>query len=138
MFKKNQKFHEISKNQFFFQKIEMFENIFFSQKKNLCFPILGICNSTRALRFGLILRRKISKNLEKSLKVTCFSKTKLFLNGKKKKKIILVLPIEEISLQPELSSPPRFRIEGRSPERFTRTEILMSYIVYQNGMMNFI
>ena len=27
------------------------------------------------------------------------------------------MPIEEISLQPELSGPPRFRIQGGSPER---------------------
>ena len=32
--------------------------------------------------------------------------------------ILLVLPFEEISLRPELSSPPRFRAKGgRSPER---------------------
>ena len=33
--------------------------------------------------------------------------------------ILLVLPIEEISLRPELSSPARFRIQGGSPERDT-------------------
>ena len=35
--------------------------------------------------------------------------------------IPLVLPIEEISLRPELSSPPRFRIQGGSPECETQT-----------------
>ena len=45
----------------------------------------------------------------------------------------LVLPIEEISLRPELSSPTRFRIQGGYPERYGRTdkggrtEILVSY-----------
>ena len=31
--------------------------------------------------------------------------------------ILLVLPFEEISLRPELSTPPRFRIQGGYPER---------------------
>ena len=35
---------------------------------------------------------------------------------KKNNDILLVLPIEEISLRPEVSSPPRFRIQGGSPE----------------------
>ena len=39
-----------------------------------------------------------------------------------KNAILLVLPIEDISLRPELSSPPRFRIQGRYPERYGRTE----------------
>ena len=34
---------------------------------------------------------------------------------KKKNAILLVLPIEEISLRPELSSSPRFRIQGGYP-----------------------
>ena len=54
---------------------------------------------------------------------------------KKKNAIPLVLPIEEISLQPELSSLPRFRIQGGYPERDTRkderTEILVSNIGLQ-------
>ena len=33
-----------------------------------------------------------------------------------KNAIILVLSIEEIILQPELSTPPRFRFQGGSPE----------------------
>ena len=36
---------------------------------------------------------------------------------KQKNAILLVLPIEEISLRPELSSPPRLRIQGGYPER---------------------
>ena len=35
------------------------------------------------------------------------------------KNIFLVLPNEEISLGPELSRPPRFRIQGGQPERDT-------------------
>ena len=38
------------------------------------------------------------------------------------------MPIEEISLRPELSSPPIFRIQGGSPERDAHMEILMSNI----------
>ena len=41
---------------------------------------------------------------------------------KKKNAILLVLPIEEISLQPELSSPPCFRIQGGWSERDERTD----------------
>ena len=40
-----------------------------------------------------------------------------FTEEKEKNAIILVLPIEEISLRPELSSPARFRIQGGYPER---------------------
>ena len=40
---------------------------------------------------------------------------------KKKNAILLVLPIEEISLRPELSSSPRFRIQGGWSERDTPT-----------------
>ena len=40
-----------------------------------------------------------------------------------KNAILLVLPIEEISLQTELSSPPRFRIQGEYPERDIHTYI---------------
>ena len=38
----------------------------------------------------------------------------IFPKKKKKNAILLVLLIEEISLQPKLSSPPRFRIQGGS------------------------
>ena len=63
---------------------------------------------------------KIWKNLKKSL---FFKKSEnfefIFCSPKKRKEnaILLVLPIEEISLRPELSSPARFRIQGGSPER---------------------
>ena len=61
----------------------------------------------------------MSKNLKKSL---FFKKSENFENiffcrKKKKNAIPLVLPIEEISLRPELSSPARFRIQGGYPER---------------------
>ena len=46
--------------------------------------------------------------------------------------ILLILPIKEISLQPELSSPARFRFQGGYPERDggggVRMEILVSNI----------
>ena len=61
-----------------------------------------------------------------------FSFKFFFLAEKKKKNAIpLVLPIEEISLRPELSSPARFRFQG-GPLSVTdgrtheRTEILLS------------
>ena len=44
---------------------------------------------------------------------------KIYFFHRKKNAILLVLPIEEISLRPELSSPTRFRIQGGSPERDT-------------------
>ena len=60
---------------------------------------------------------KIWKNLKKSQKITFFQKIwkfwkYFFFAEKKKNAILLVLPNEEISLRPELSSPPRFRIQG--------------------------
>ena len=66
--------------------------------------------------------RKISKNhfFSKNLKIL-----KIFFFRRKKNKknaIILVLPNEEIILRPELSSPPRFRIQGGYPERYGRTK----------------
>ena len=79
----------------------------FSAKKNninknvLRFSILGIYNSTRALQSSPILRQKFWKHFKKSQKKICL-----------KNAIILVLLIEEISLRPELTSPPRFRFQG--------------------------
>ena len=54
-------------------------------------------------------RQQIKKSLfsKKSENFEIFSFAK-----RKKNAILLVLPIREISLQPELSSPPRFRIQG--------------------------
>ena len=54
-----------------------------------------------------------------------------FFMQRKKNAFLLVLVIEEIGFQPELSSPPRFRIQGRYPERYgggQRKEILVSNI----------
>ena len=67
--------------------------------------------------------QKIQKNHFFSQKISKFRN--YFVSRRKKEKkmnaIILVLPNEEISLRPELSSPPRFRIQGGYPERYTRT-----------------
>ena len=62
---------------------------------------------------------KKSENLEKSQKIWKFWRRKNVSPKKEEEKnaIPLVLPIEEISLRPELSSPARFRIQGGSPER---------------------
>ena len=66
---------------------------------------------------------KISKNFKKSVfffKTENFEEEKKFRRKKEEKNAIpLVLPIEEISLRPELSSPARFRIQGGYPERDT-------------------
>ena len=64
------------------------------------------------------------KNLKNFQKITFFLKKIWKLWEKKislprKNAILLVLPIENISLQPELSSPANFRIQGGSPERDT-------------------
>ena len=53
-----------------FQNTETFEKYYFSAKRKeeeknpLCFSILGICDSTRALRFNPILRKKSGKLLK--------------------------------------------------------------------------
>ena len=66
---------------------------------------------------------KKSENLKKSQKISknhFFSFlfiTFFFAEKRKENAILLVLPIEEISLQQELSSPARFRIQGGYPER---------------------
>ena len=59
---------------------------------------------------------KMSENPKKNI---FFSKNLIFF----KKAILLVLPIEEISIRPELSSQPRFRIQGGGyRERYKRKE----------------
>ena len=67
---------------------------------------------------------KKSENLKKSQKIPFFPKKKSNWRkknfAKKSRKINaipLVLPIEEVSLWPELSSPDPFRFQGGSPER---------------------
>ena len=58
------------------------------------------------------------KNPKKSLffkKSENYERKKIF--AEKKNAILLVLPIEEISFRPKLSSPARFRIQGGYPER---------------------
>ena len=67
---------------------------------------------------------KKSKNLEekKSPQKSLFSKNMKILKISffcRKNAIPLVLPIEEISLRPELFSPARSRIQGGYPERDT-------------------
>ena len=75
--------------------------------------------------------KKIRKNKKKSQKYPQKSITNPFFFKKlsdnleniffrQKNYILLVLPIEEISLRPELSTPPRFRIQGGQPECDTR------------------
>ena len=67
---------------------------------------------------------KTLKNLEKSQQITFYFSKK----EEENKNILLVLPIEEISLQPELSSPPRFRIQAGGSIGIgngRRTEILV-------------
>ena len=63
--------------------------------------------------------KKISKNIKKSLFFA------------KKNAILLVFQYYEDGIRPELSSPPRFRFQGGSPERTDegrRKEILVSEI----------
>ena len=65
---------------------------------------------------------KKSRNMKKSEKITFFKQSENFeekknILQKEKNAILLVKPIEEISLRPELSTPPRFRIQGGYPER---------------------
>ena len=64
--------------------------------------------------------KKISKNpkFQKSPKNPKKNVLRFFFLPKKKNAFPLVLPIEEISLPPELSSPLRFRIQGGWSERY--------------------
>ena len=62
----------------------------------------------------------LKKRFKKSKKIFFFQKIWNFKKRKKnaeKNAILLVLTNEEISLRPELVSPPHFRIQGGSPER---------------------
>ena len=52
----------------------------------------------------------------KGCQMAAVKKKKKFAEEKKKNAISLVLPIEEISLRPDLSSSARFRIQGGYPE----------------------
>ena len=112
--KKIQKWKKKNKNvkncqkSFFFPKNRTFlKKLKCQQKNTICFSILGICDLTRALQSSPILK----KNLEKSIFLILLSKHLNFWNySAEKNAILLVLPIEEISLWPELSSPAHFRI----------------------------
>ena len=106
-----------------------------AKKIPLRFSELGIQDSTRALQSSQILRFFLnSKNLKNHI---FFKKSDNFENifFAKKNAISLVLLIEEISLQPELSSQFPFRIQGAWSEHYARTKILVSNIGY---MANFI
>ena len=85
---------------------------------------------------------KKSENLEKSRKITFFSKNlkilKIFFFAEKNA-ILLVLSNEEISLRPELSSPACFRIQGaggtmsvtnkgRSEDKRKSTCVILDYL----------
>ena len=61
-------------------------------------------------------KSKLHHKMSKNLKSQKSQKNHLFQN--KKNAILLVLPNEEISLRPELSRPPRFRIQGGWSERY--------------------
>ena len=119
---KNSDNHKKSQNFIFFSKKLNLKKKKIFKKKNKCYPlsftILGGRDSTRALQSSLFQKYE---NFKKSPKITFFQKKKgkfwkyFFLQNKKA--ILLVLPIEEISLRPDLSSPPRFRTHGGYPER---------------------
>ena len=91
---------------FFFKKSEIFLTYFFSAKKSSLF--LSIMNT----QFNQ--SSPVEPNpRKKSQKITFFKKSENF-NKKiaENNSVLLVLPIEEISLRPELSSPAHFRIQG--------------------------
>ena len=60
---------------------------------------------------------KIAKNYFFLKKFFFLKKKKNFDQKKKKNAILLVFQYQEDGIRPELSSPPRFRIQGGSPER---------------------
>ena len=59
-------------------------------------------------------KKKIWKNLKKSQEITLkkLKEEEMLPKKNKTNTVPLVLPIEEISLRPEFSSPPRFIIHG--------------------------
>ena len=67
-----------------------------------------------------------SQNLKK-----VFKNLKILFSAKNAN--LLVLPIEEISIRPELSSPPRFRVQGGWSERERRTDGQMEILVSNIG-----
>ena len=76
---------------------------------------------------------KISNNANKSLFVQKSENINNFFSPKKQqqKTVLLVLPFEEIILQPEISSPPPFGTQGGVPLALRtdgQTEILVSNI----------
>ena len=106
------KLKKSQKTFFFSQKNWKLRKYFFLSKKEekiIYFSILEIHNSTRVLRS----RKKPWKNCKKSQSIVFLSSKFLenicLLKKRDKNAILLVLPIKEISLRPELSSPPRFR-----------------------------
>ena len=83
--------------------------------------LISLIGKTKRIAFFFFSAKK--KNLFK--KISIFLKKKFFFNlflkiyfAEEKNPILLVLPIKEISLQPELSSPLRFRIQGGYPQRY--------------------
>ena len=64
-------------------------------------------------------KEKIS-SLLLNIRTTQFDQRSPVQPNPEKKTIGKVLPIEKISLQPELSSPSHFRFQGGYPERYTQ------------------
>ena len=109
--KKSKKVKNCQNITFLFQKSEIFKEFFFSANKKYFFFL-----NIRNMRFDQ--RSPVQPNPEKYLEkfnFFCLLIKHLKIVRKKFRKenaILLVLPIEEISLRPELSSPANFRIQG--------------------------
>ena len=107
--------------------------------------IFFLQKSKKSLKNSKMVKK--SKNLEKSQNLSNnhfffwkpenFESNIFFAKKRRRNAILLVLPIEEISFRPELSSPPCFWFQAGWSERYKgwrtkdgeqRTEILMSNI----------
>ena len=83
---------------------------------------------------SFLVQPNLDKNLEKSLKKKYFFLQKTMIKKKEKCYYLSFFPFEDISLRPEIPSPPYFRIQGGSPERYKEvwtdglTEIVVSNI----------
>ena len=123
-----QKSKKISKNHF---KKKLRKGKYLQKKcYPLIFPLLGRPDSTRALQFNPFQKYKNLKKSQKSLfSIFFFGEKKIA----KKNAFLLVFQYQEDAIQPELSSPARFRFQGGQYERDGRRtkEILVSYIGYQ-------
>ena len=110
-------------------------------KTKVFFSFLSVFAYLRLFLVKNWKKSKIWKNIKKSdflsPKITIFFYLKIWKKNYKKNAIFLVLPIEAISLWPELSSPPRFRIQGGVPWSLRTKDGQKSFcLIYVQRLIN--